>query len=70
MNRDEFEEEYAKRHMDYDPRSMKSKIDSVERLRHWDGYTDTHIDLCWKVQNIKNILYQSDRGYVISKLEW
>lgn len=70
MNRDEFEKEYVKRHMGYDPRGEESKVKSVERLREGEGYSDDHMDLCWKVQQIKN----SSVGYAIiretNRLVW
>jgi hypothetical protein len=70
MTREEFEEEYVNRHMRYDPRNIESKKASVERLRAEDGYTDTHIDLCWKVQKAKNRTGVFDRFGLITEMEW
>lgn len=70
MTREEFEEEYSKRHMKYDPRGYANKIASVQRLREGEGYTDTHIDLCWKVQQAKNRTGVFDRFGLITEMEW
>lgn len=70
MNREEFEIEYATRHMSYDPRQIESKVESVNRLREGGGYSDTHIDLCWKVQLIKNTPLRMDRAELVLELDW
>lgn len=70
MTREEFEIEYANRHMRYDPRPMQHKVDSVNRLADINGYSDTHIDLCWKVQLIKNTPLRMDRAELIMELDW
>jgi hypothetical protein len=68
MNREEFEAEYIRRYMKADPfREAKA---SIESLRVGDGYADQHIDLCWKVQQIKNENRRCDRGDSVEALEW
>lgn len=59
MTREEFEAKYAQRHMGYDPRPIKDKIDSVERSRNWEGYFDSHMDRCWKDQQCIELLEKS-----------
>lgn len=56
MTREEFELEYANRHMRYDPRSSDLKSKSVFSQRQGDGYIDTHIDRCWKDQQCFELL--------------
>jgi len=68
--RDFFECEYARRHMGYDPRSAESKIVSVNRLRDGDRYSDAHVDLCWRMQIIKNSPNDSLKVRLIDSLEW
>jgi len=70
MKREEFELEYANRHMRYDPRSIESKVESVNRLAEINGYSDSHIDLCWKIQKIKNTPLRMDRAELIMELDW
>jgi hypothetical protein len=70
MNRDDFEQEYVERHMGYDPRNNESKRASVFRLRADHGYTDSHIDLCWKIQMIKDVADRGLRLRAINGLRW
>lgn len=70
MNRDEFEIEYVRRHMDYDPRSEQSKLLSVIRARNDYGYHDAHMDLCWKVQNIQNEKRANVKSTRLKHLRW
>jgi len=70
MNRHEFEVAYANRHMGYDPRRINEKIASVKRLRNDDGYTDSHMDLCWKIQMIQDVADRGLRIAFLSKLRW
>lgn len=65
MNRYEFEYEYAKKYLNRD-------LTLVNDNREGEGYTDHHIDLCWKVQQLKNnsltgIISDSE---FINDLEW
>lgn len=48
MNRDEFEKAYAEKYTAGD-------VSAVFANRDFKRYTDHHIDLCWKVQKLKNI---------------
>lgn len=71
MNRDEFEVKYAQKYMELSfVNNHTEAIESVEGLRDGEGYTDHHIDLCWKVQQVKN----ARTGYAmireINRLEW
>lgn len=70
MNRDEFEKEYVYRHMGYDPRNDESKLASVSRLRDGDGYTDSHIDLCWMVQKAKDESGITKRSIALINMRW
>jgi hypothetical protein len=70
MTREEFEEEYAFRHMNYDPRGMDAKIASVNRLRSDNGYSDAHINLCWKWQMISDIADRGLRLRALSETKW
>jgi hypothetical protein len=70
MTREEFEEEYAFRHMSYDPRGMDAKIASVNRLRSDNGYSDTHIDLCWKLQMLMDVADRGLRLRALNGLKW
>lgn len=70
MNREDFELEYAVRHMSYDPRQIESKVESVNRLREGSGYSDTHIDLCWKVQLIKSTPVEAGKARLVMELDW
>ena len=70
MNREEFEKEYVKRHMGYDPRSQESKLASIERLRDIDGYSDSHVDLCWKIQKAKNEKGIAKIAVATINIEW
>lgn len=55
MTREEFEQEYAGRHMGYDPRPLDLKAKSVYKQRQENRYVDGHMDLCWKWQQAKNL---------------
>lgn len=56
MNRDEFEKAYAEKYLKSDlERSSHDTLLSMIENRDGEGYTDHHIDLCWKVQRLKNI---------------
>lgn len=60
MNRDEFEESYAEKYLEGDYIVARDNRDG-------EGYTDHHIDLCWKVQQYK------DKAWVngnIVNIEW
>lgn len=46
MNRDEFEQAYADKYTSGDWTVVADNRDG-------EGYTDLHIDLCWKVQQLK-----------------
>lgn len=70
MTREEFELNYAARHMSYDPRPIESKVESVNRLREDSGYSDTHIDLCWKIQLIKNTPIEAGKARLVMELDW
>lgn len=48
MNRDEFEQAYAEKY-------LKGDYIVARDNRDGEGYADHHIDLCWKVQKLKNI---------------
>lgn len=63
MNRDEFEKAYADK---YTAGDLSAVVDN----RDGEGYTDHHIDLCWKVQQCKNKTGIVDRSKSISELEW
>jgi hypothetical protein len=70
MNRDEFEAEYVRRHMGYDPRCEQSKLLSVIRARVDYGYSDSHMDLCWKVQDIQNEKRANVKSTRFKHLRW
>lgn len=63
MKRYEFEYNYAKKYLNGD-------LTLVVDNRDGEGYTDHHIDLCWKVQQAKNITDVTYRFRRISELEW
>jgi hypothetical protein len=73
MTREDFETEYAWRHMKLS--FMHNPADAVEAVRQYrsnEGYTDKHMDLCWKVQKLKN--YCASGGAFLNKnissMEW
>lgn len=56
MNREEFEDKYAQKYMGLSfVHNPTEAIESIKELRDGEGYSDHHIDLCWKVQLLKNI---------------
>lgn len=65
MNRDEFEKAYADKYTAGD-------VLPVFWNRDGEGYTDHHIDLCWKVQQIQNDIFDGGRNIYsqLENLEW
>lgn len=70
MTREEFETEYVKRHMGYDPRCDSSKLLSCIRDREDNGYYDDHRDLCWKLQQIQDEKIAAKRQSRLKLLRW
>lgn len=55
MTREEFEIKYAMKYWGGDfTHNPNATLQSMESNRNGEGYTDHHIDLCWKVQKLKN----------------
>lgn len=73
MNRDEFEKAYADKYLksDLERRSHDTLLSMIEN-RDGEGYTDHHIDLCWKVQQIQNDIFDGGRNIYsqLENLEW
>jgi hypothetical protein len=75
MNRDEFEVKYAQKYMGLSfVHNPPESIESIKELRDGEGYTDHHIDLCWKVEQIKSMKVDYD-GWLdicqsVNDLEW
>ena len=73
MNRDEFEKAYADKYLKNDvERSSHDPLQPIIDNRDGEGYADHHIDLCWKVQQVKNkslIGFISD-SELINDIEW
>lgn len=69
MNRDEFEKDYARRHMGAEP-SEASSVISLRELRNGDGYDDPLADLSWRNQLAINciIIYFDVRQPEVQKL--
>lgn len=69
MNRAEFEEAYAEKYLDGDYMVARDNRDG-------EGYTDHHIDLCWKVQKAidtanKSLFFNENaRIRIRQMLEW
>lgn len=71
MNREEFEAKYAQKYMGLSfVHNPTEAIESIKELRDGEGYTDHHIDLCWKIQQIKNCTGVFDRFGRVTELEW
>lgn len=71
MNREEFEVKYAQKYMGLSfVHNPTEAIESVKELRDGEGYSDHHIDLCWKVQQCKNFSTAQYRGFAVTDLEW
>ena len=72
MTREEFEKKYAMkyRHHDFFHNPHKTEFE-IRQLRDGEGYSfDHHLDLCWKVQKIKDEIMDDDRLYELAYLEW
>ena len=52
MNRDEFEKAYAEKYLEGDYIVARDNRDG-------EGYTDHHIDLCWKVYVIQQLAFNT-----------
>ena len=63
MNRDEFEQAYAEKYLEGDYIAARDNRDG-------EGYTDHHIDLCWKVQQVKDVADSSLRLHAINRFRW
>lgn len=71
MTREEFEVKYAMKYMGLSfVHNPTEAIESVKELRDGEGYTDHHIDLCWKVQQIKDEDMEDDQSVMLAYLEW
>lgn len=70
MNRDEFEIEYVRRHMGYDPRCEQSKLLSCIRDRKDNGYYDTHRDLAWIIQQVQDEPSARKRQTRLKQIRW
>lgn len=70
MNRDEFEKAYADKYLKNDvERSSHDTLQSMIDNRDGEGYTDHHIDLCWKVQQKNDAFKDHDLLYGVF-IEW
>lgn len=63
MNRDEFEKAYSEKYLEGDYIVARDNRDG-------EGYTDHHIDLCWKVQKAKQIISAPILKNHMQLLEW
>lgn len=65
MNRDEFEKAYAEKYTNGDVLVVFANRDFLR-------YTDHHIDLCWKIQQIQNDIFDGGRNIYsqLENLEW
>lgn len=63
MNREEFEQAYADKYTGGD-------LTPVRDNRDGEGYTDHHIDLSWKVQQIKDEDMEDEQSVMLAYLEW
>lgn len=71
MNRDDFEVKYAQKYMGLSfVHNPAEAIESIKELRDGECYTDHHIDLCWKVQQVKDVADSSLRLHAINRFRW
>ena len=71
MTREEFEKKYAMKYRNYDfMHNATVTLSEIKDNRNGDGYHEHHLDLCWKVQKIKNSADDYDLVLKIYSMEW
>ena len=71
MTREEFETKYAMKYRNYDfMHNATVTLSEIKDNRNGDGYHDHHLDLCWKVQEVKNRVFGYSMVREINRLDW